>query len=237
MVESSIETARWLREHPLVFVDDLNSPVLRDEDYHHLSRSLRLSDGSAISVGDGRGRWRSGRLAPAVEPTGPVVDAERPRWPITVAFAPVKAQRPEWIVQKLTELGVNHMIPLRTERSVVRWDNDRAGRQQQRWEKAIREAAMQSRQVLLPTFGPVSDVRTVLAEHPEAAMADPEGRPVNDGDRMLLIGPEGGWGPDERSKVLLRSLPGGILRAETACVVAATMLVSFRNSDPFTLGG
>ncbi len=237
MVEQSIESARWLRAHPLVFVDDLDSPVLRDDDYHHLSRSLRLSDGSAISVGDGRGRWCPGRLAPMVEPTGPVVDAAHPRWPITVAFAPVKAQRPEWIVQKLTELGVDHMIPLRTERSVVRWDNDRAGRQQERWTKTIREAAMQSRQVRLPTFGPVSDVRTVLAEHPGAALADPEGGSVGHDDRTLLIGPEGGWGPDERSEVPLRSLPGGILRAETASVVAATILAAVRKSDPFTLGG
>jgi 16S rRNA (uracil1498-N3)-methyltransferase len=237
VTDPSVEQQRWLRSHPLVFVDDLDAPIMSDDDYHHLSRSLRLKDGAAISISDGRGRWRSGRLGPVVEVTGPVIESERRSSPITVAFAPVKAQRPEWIVQKLTELGVDHIIPLRTERSVVRWDQDRAGRQQERWAKTIREAAMQSRHVRLPTFDSVSDVRTVLARHPEACLADPDGPPVEEGDRMLLVGPEGGWGADEAGGAALRSLPGGILRAETACIVAATMLVNARNSPPFTLGG
>ncbi len=237
MAEASLGNEAWLRAHPLVFVDHLDTPVLGDEDYHHLTRSLRLKDGSAISVSDGQGRWCRGRLGAVVEAAGPVVEVGRPTWPIAVAFAPMKAQRPEWIVQKLTELGVDHIIPLRTERSVVRWDADRAGRQTERWVKTIREAAMQSRQVRLPTFEPVSDVHAVLARHPYAALADPEGVPVGAGDRMLLIGPEGGWGAEERRGAGLRSLPGGILRAETACIVAATMLANLRNSHPFTLGG
>ena len=49
---------------------------------------------------------------------------------LTVAFAPTKGDRPEWVVQKLTELGIDRIVPLRTVRSVVRWEGDRGTR---RW--------------------------------------------------------------------------------------------------------
>ncbi|MDA3039797.1 MAG: RsmE family RNA methyltransferase [Actinomycetota bacterium] len=237
MDDPAIGAGSWLREHPLAFVEDLEVPELDEVDYHHFSRSLRLRDGEPISVSDGRGRWRPAHLGRVVEASGPIVETDQPAWPITVAFAPVKAQRPEWIVQKLTELGVDHIVPLRTERSVVRWDADRAGRQSERWAKTIREAAMQCRQVRLPSFDPVTDIGTMLSQYPHAALADPEGRPVGESDRTLLIGPEGGWGVGERLGGELRSLPGGILRAETASIVAAAMLVHIRKSGPFTLGG
>ena len=41
-----------------------------------------------------------------------------------MAFAPAKGDRPEWVVQKLTELGIDRIVPLAAARSVVRWDGD-----------------------------------------------------------------------------------------------------------------
>ena len=84
-----------------------------------------------------RAGWPGGR-APAPAGTHPVPSLEvdgrpthqaRTEPAITVAFAPTKGERPEWVTQKLTELGVDRIVPIQTGRSVVRWEGERgAGR-------------------------------------------------------------------------------------------------------------
>jgi 16S rRNA U1498 N3-methylase RsmE len=79
---------------PLVFVDDLAAPELEDGDRHHLERVLRLRSGDALTVADGRGRWRSAVLGPTLEVTGDVVAQPAPHPRLTVAFALVKGDSP-----------------------------------------------------------------------------------------------------------------------------------------------
>ena len=99
------------RHGPHVFVADLEHVELSEADRHHL-HVLRTRDGDEITVCDGAGRWRSARFGDAVEPTGEIVTVPRATPPITIVFAPVKGDRPEWVVQKLTELGVDTIVPL-----------------------------------------------------------------------------------------------------------------------------
>ena len=111
---------------PHVFVASLEAPVLEDDDYHHLSRSLRTRDGDPITICDGDGRWRPARFGAAPEPTGEIVEVPTGRPSLGVGFVVPKGDRPNWIVQKLTELGVDRIQPLSSARSVVRWDADKA---------------------------------------------------------------------------------------------------------------
>ena len=67
---------------------------------------------------------------------------------LTVVFAPVKGERPEWVVQKLTELGIDRIVPLRSERSVVRWTGQRGQATVERLRRVAREAAAQCRRGL-----------------------------------------------------------------------------------------
>ena len=69
---------------------------------------------------------------------------------LTVVFAPTKGERPEWVVQKLTELGIDRIVPLRSERSVVRWSGQRGQATAERLRRVAREAAAQCRRVWLP---------------------------------------------------------------------------------------
>ena len=145
-----------------VFVADLETLELDEADSHHLSRSLRLQPGEAVTASDGAGGWRLCRFAPgpALEPDGPVRHEPRPKPEVTVGFALAKGERPEWATQKLTEVGVDHIVPLLTSRTVVRWDADRADRNRVRLTRVAREAAMQSRRTWLPEVGvPVSFAR------------------------------------------------------------------------------
>ena len=93
---------------------------------------------AAVGDGTGPGRRRQRAVRGGASPA------------LTVAFAPTKGERPEWVVQKLTELGIDRIVPLVSERSVVRWSGARGQGAVERLRRVAREAAGQCRRVWLP---------------------------------------------------------------------------------------
>lgn len=217
-----------LRHRPLVFVEDLEAPRIDSADLHHFQRVLRVSPGQPITLGDGAGAWREAEFAEIPTVLGPVRRVVETVAPITIGFVPVKGTRPEWVVQKLTELGIDRMVPLFSERSVVRWDEAKAARHHVRLHTAAREAAMQSRRLTLPRIEPSVSLEGFLLSNEGVAIADPEGVPMEATNRTLVIGPEGGFSEAELADQTLVALPGGILRAETAAVVAGAVACGLR---------
>jgi 16S rRNA (uracil1498-N3)-methyltransferase len=214
--------------NPLVFVDDLAAPVLGEDDDHHLRRVLRVRDGDEVTVADGRGAWRRAQFGRELTVLSAQVDEPVLAPEIAVAFAVVKGDRPEFIVQKLTELGADRIVPFVAARSVVRWDDDRAVRNIARLRKVAREAAMQCRRARLPVVETLVSFEDVISR-PGAALADLDGtRPTLDRP-LLVVGPEGGWTEQERAAAPARvSLSAHVLRAETAAITAAALLTSLR---------
>lgn len=219
---------QW-RHTPFVFVENLEQPELSAGDLHHFGRVRRVVEGQPITISDGRGRWRSARFAPAPTPDGAIVEEPPVESPIVIGFTPVKRERPEWVVQKLTELGVDVIIPLQTDRSVVRWSGQRAEKQIDKWRSIAREASLQSRRVRIPDVRGITTLSMLESDQAagRAVLAEPGAEPL-DGrvDRAVLVGPEGGWSDDELEGRSLRSLPGGVLRAETAAVAAAVLVAA-----------
>lgn len=213
---------------PLVFVDDLDAPALTDQDRHHLERVLRMRVGGALTVADGRGRWRTGVLGAAVEPTGSIEEEPAGVPSLTIGFALVKGDKPELIVQKLTELGIDRIVLFRAERSVVRWDDAKATRAVARLRAVARSAAMQCHRPRLAVIETLVDLRA-LAQEPGAALAERGGAPPSLEHPIVLIGPEGGWSPDELMLVGPRvALGAHVLRAETAAVTAGVLMTAQR---------
>ncbi len=233
-----------------VFVDHLEAPSLSDTDEHHLSRVLRLRDGESVTASDGRGGWRSCVWADGtLRASGDVVTVAAPPQRIGVAFVPVKGDRNEWSVQKLTEIGVDDIILLApTRHSVVRWSD--ADKQLRKLRVVAREAAMQSRRVWLPAVSGLVSLLDALAM-PGAAVADPTATstalsaspaapgtvpaspaaPNRASPALIVVGPEGGFDDDEIPANVPRvSLGDTILRAETATLVAATLLAARRSA-------
>jgi 16S rRNA (uracil1498-N3)-methyltransferase len=212
------------------FVDDLEAPVLSADDRHHLSRVLRLRDGEVVTVADGRGGWRVTTFGASLALASDVQHEHRHEVPYGVAFALVKGDRNELVVQKLTELGVDRIVPMHTDRCVVRWDDDRSGRHVERLRRVAREAAMQCRRAWLPeVHEPVAFAD--VASWPGAALADGGGGPITVGHQIVLIGPEGGWSATERAAGLpVVGLATHVLRAETAAIAAAVLLSVTRTS-------
>lgn len=220
---------------PLVFVDDLDAPVLSDRDREHLRRSLRLRDGAEVVVGDGEGRWRPARLGSELDVTGPTVSVGALSSQFTIGFPAVKGDRTDWAVQKLTEIGADRIMILMTDRSVVRWVGERADKHLARLRRIAREAAMQSRRLHLPDVGGVTSLSDIASGRSDidpaaAALADRSGQPLNASTSTVLIGPEGGWSDAERELGMTSvTLSHNVLRVETAALVAAVSLTQARS--------
>ena len=217
-----------------VFVTAIDAPLLTDDDHHHLARVLRLRAGEQVSVSDGSGSWRMCRFAdsPVLDVDSAVEHIDRAMPLLTIGFALPKGDRPEWIVQKLTEIGIDHIVLLHTDRSVVRWQVDRAERSLAKLHKVAREASMQSRRVWLPTVsGPLSFAAvTGAGAGIGIGIAEPEGAAVSLATPTVLIGPEGGWAPHELSAQPTHvGLGRSIMRVETAALVAAAHLSALRD--------
>ena len=231
----------------MVFVDDLSAPVLANEDAHHLVHVLRLHADETVIASDGAGRWVRCRLAvPDPSPgDGPkrrgapvslLVEGSPTRQPrlepaITVAFVPTKGERPEWVTQKLTELGVDRIVPLRSNRSVVRWEGHRAERAVDRLRRVAREASAQCRRTWLPEVTPVMDLdglAALVGDRPP--LAHMGGGYPGLTPPVVAIGPEGGWDDDEVGRGGAGvGLGPTVLRAETAAVAAGAVLCALRS--------
>ncbi len=213
---------------PHVFVANLEALELDDHDRHHLAAALRLRPGAAMTVSDGDGRWRACRFGDRIEPAGEIVEVAAPT-PIGVGFVPVKTTKPEFVVQKLTELGVDEIVICFSQRSVVRWDEAKWHKLEPRLDRVAREASMQSRRVRVPVVsyaGSISD----FAGHSGVAIADPSGVDLAVEHRFVLVGPEGGWDDAELAGGWpVVALGSQILRAETAAIAAGVLLASIRD--------
>jgi 16S rRNA (uracil1498-N3)-methyltransferase len=212
-----------------VLVDNVEQPELRAPDRHHLERVLRLRPGTEITVGDGLGAWRVVQLAPSLSPVGPVLYVPEEANPISIGLALTKGDKPEWAVQKLTELGVDHIMLFSSARSVVRWDEARAEANIERLRRVAEAAVCQCRRAwsptvkFLPSFSSAALLTGVALSAVDGGKYDP------DRHHVILVGPEGGWSPEELAVSVPRVVLGPhILRAETAAIAAAAVTTSCR---------
>jgi 16S rRNA (uracil1498-N3)-methyltransferase len=216
--------------------------LLPAADYHHLARVLRLRAGEVVTLTNGEGAWLTCEVPPAWDsPVVPLMATSavrvvaRPEMR-TVAFALVKNDKPETVIQKLTELGVGRIVLLAADHSVVKWDAAKATKNLERLATVAREALMQSRGVWLPKIeGPVTLAAFVAAEsaHGRQVFAADLGGTSWHGDiRCVAIGPEGGWSRAEREifpKAPVSLSRHTVLRAETAAITAGVLLTDESN--------
>lgn len=149
---------------------------------------------------------------------------------LTVGFALIKGDRPELVVQKLTEIGVDRIVPLQTARSVVRWDGAKVAKAVGRLRSVAKAAAAQCHRPHLPEIAEVAPAAELLRDG-DAALAARGGGTLTDRHRTVLVGPEGGWAPEELGHgAPTVDLGPHVLRAETAAIAAGVLLVACHRS-------
>lgn len=215
---------------PHVFVESLDVLHVDDADIAHLVKSLRMRDGDALTASDGQGNWCHAEFASSgmLARVGEVMHISAPEASTTVAFSLTKQSKPEWVIQKLTELGVSRIVVLTSERTIVRWDDAKVEKAKERWERIVVEAAMQSHQVRLPTVDGLVPSLDWLAT-PGVAIAHFDGEEVGSHLHSIAVGPEGGWSPEEvEAATSAVTLGASVLRAETAAIAAGVLLKTAR---------
>jgi len=214
-------------------VDDLGTVAIDEPDRHHLVRVLRLRAGEKVVASDGRGSWRLCAMIGdgSLEAASDVVTEPVATESVAVWLPALKGDRAEWAVAKLTELGVDEIGLLRCERATVRLQGAVVERVLSRWRRVAREAACQSRRTRLPELVGPLDVESAVALG--AHRCDLEGESEASASRALAVGPEGGWSEAERGTAAASvGLADGVLRSETAAVVAGAMLTASRRASP-----
>ncbi len=148
-------------------------------DHHYLAHVLRRRPGDRVLLLDGEGRQAeavvvrvAGVAVLRIDPAGlhgppgagitHLTAAEMgPR--VTLLMGLLKGDKFDLVVQKATELGVSHIIPVLCTRSIARPEGRRAEERQKRWERILRGAAQQCRRPDLPTISPIVELMKVLA--------------------------------------------------------------------------
>ncbi|GLR48158.1 16S rRNA (uracil(1498)-N(3))-methyltransferase [Sphingomonas astaxanthinifaciens] len=228
------------RALPRLFVEQPLGPdhavLLEGKPAHYLSNVLRLGEGAQLLVFDGdSGEWRA-RIEGVAKRrlVLRVVDHVRPAEtlpPLTLAFAPVKRASVEWLVEKATELGVARLLPVATQRTVIERLNP------ERLRAIAIEAAEQCGRTRLPELAEPVKLAALLRDSGGTLLFADEtgGVPLLSiaapGPATILIGPEGGFTPDEREAILAAGAHGvglgpRILRAETAALAAVTLYMA-----------
>jgi 16S rRNA (uracil1498-N3)-methyltransferase len=203
---------------------------------HYLFSVMRLQPGAEVAVFNGRdGEWRA-RVEAAGRKGGTLACLDRTapqRDPpdLWLLFAPLKKARTDFLVEKATELGVARLVPVTTD-----FTNAERIRRDRLQAHAV-EAAEQCGATYVPQVEELQTLSAALSAWPEGralhwadeARAGPADTPAAAGPAAILIGPEGGFSPDERARLaalpFVRPLALGprILRAETAALAAITL--------------
>ncbi|MFH1245709.1 MAG: 16S rRNA (uracil(1498)-N(3))-methyltransferase, partial [Candidatus Omnitrophota bacterium] len=226
-----------------------NIAVIKGKEAHHITRVMRLREGERISAFDGSGKsyqgiikeTRRGSVTITIESAHNSTSENTPH--ITLIQALPKKEKIDYIIEKCTELGIDSVIPVTTERTIVKLSEEKAFLCQQRWQKIALAASKQCGRTTTPVISKVTlwtDILDILEKFELKLIfcLDPKTQRLKDVLRKekaqikniaFLIGPEGDFSPQEIEAALSRgclpvSLGELVLKVDTAAIAALAML-------------
>ena len=224
--------------------------IIRGNLFQHLAKSLRTKPGEPLTFNDEEG---TRYLTSVQEITKEVLTAQvkrtetqstPPPLPLILGQAILKGDKMSWVIQKATELGVDVIVPLQTERVIAKAQPSHKKNLENRWIRIALEAAQQSERWKPPIIAPIASfqefinaysetpTKLMLAERTQGLRLAEQPLPTTrDHSIVVAIGPEGGWAPEElaaadTANFSFTSLGEHILRAETASLATLAILQS-----------
>ena len=242
---------RFYCDVPLAAQSELTLP---DALAHHAARVLRLRDGAAIVLFDGKGGEYPAVLHIEGKQVSASLGAHAPREAelpgrITLVQGLPSGDKMDWVIEKAVELGAAAVMPIAAQRSVLQLSGARLDKRVQHWQRIAQSAAEQCGRNRLTAIQAPQSLRDYLARpdpglrllcHPEAPADLPAvlaSRNVSEHGLTLLVGPEGGWSESEleeaqRAGVTPVRFGPRVLRTETAglaLIAASTALLGWNN--------
>ena len=234
---------------------DGDAPILPKDAARHL-KVLRPKDGEEIELFDGRGRFRVFKVQgprfkdESLIPASETFNLQPSTFNLTLFACVTKGSRWDWTIEKATELGVTRIVPVISERTIVRISKAERAAKRERWLRIAEDATRQSDAKWLPEICEAVDFRDALPLVKDTtcfigALTNPPPRPLAaavaekvkvEGEQRnwsVFVGPEGDFTPEELEELMKIAVPTSfgptILRAETAAIYAVSVLVSFIN--------
>ena len=232
---------------------DEETPVLPADAARHL-RVVRPKPGEHVELFDGCGRWRTYAFREgALQATSQAFQTSQTFQTSLTLFACVtKGSRWDWTIEKATELGVTRIVPVISDRTIVRIPKAERAAKRERWQRIAEDAARQSDAKWLPEIREAVDFKDALAlvkdttcfigaltTPPSPALALALERfsnhqPLATSHQHHLatfIGPEGDFTPEELAALMEIAIPVSfgptVLRAETAAIFALSVIAAF----------
>jgi len=213
---------------------------LEDAPAHHLARVLRLREGDALTVFNGRGgEWDAEFIGKRRVRLGSFNDVERES-PLRIVLVQgvSSGERMDYTVQKAVELGVAAIQPLLTKRGVVKLEGNRASARVEHWRKVAIAACEQCGRNRVPEVLPLLDFDRYRPQGSEPRLLlSAQGRSIKEmkveSAATIAAGPEAGFAPEEqaaleRAGFVKASLGPRVLRTETAALAALAALNALR---------
>lgn len=243
-MSASIRLPRFFVSQPLVE----GSLLLDGDEAHHLMHVLRLGPGREVTLFDGSGCEATatveklGRHEVRLTAIPAIAWSRENAVPVAIAVSLPKGDRQRVLVEKLTELGVQRMIPLVTRRGVAQ----PTGAVLERLQKGVIAASRQCGRNRLMEISPPETLAGLLDKgnsvgqgwyaHP-AASGSPLRPPDGGAGTTVAIGPEGGFDDAELEDFVRAGwrpawLGAAVLRVETAAIAAAAQLVVLPEGNP-----
>ncbi len=220
----------------------------------HISKSLRAKPGDALLFNDDQGHRYHTTITQITKKflEAKIQQIEAPplstRPKLILAQAILKGEKMGWVIQKATELGASTIIPLITDRVILKLAEKQEEAHRARWQRIALEAAQQSERWTLPSIAPLQTFQQFLetprqnqpifmAEREKGAslLSIPISKEKPENEITVMIGPEGGWSPKEveaaqSGNCTSASFGSEILRAETASLAALAILQARLNT-------
>lgn len=220
--------------------------ILEDSDIHHIKNVMRMKENDLIEVVYDNKLYICKIVS--FEPFSLTIEKKIEEennisMDVTIAVGLVKEQKMDLILQKLTELGVNRIIPVNMDHSIVKLDDSRFKKKKERWISICKEASEQSKRTSIPVIEDImnikdlvkidGDIKLVASTKEKDKMFNYYLQKIENYAKIIIvIGPEGGLSEKEENYLYENgfdrvSFGNLIFRVETACIYAASIFNFF----------